>query len=55
MHRLAASTLRAEDLVTIHQESTADHGGITLVAVKAFAVPVAFLERYELCAANTCK
>ena len=51
---LGTATVRAEDLVAIHEEPTANHGRLALVADEAVAVPVAVFERDELGSARAC-
>lgn len=49
----SAATVWTHDVLPLHQEAPAYHGGLALVALEAGAVPVAILEGDELGATNT--
>ena len=50
--QLTAPAVGAEDVIAIHEEATANHGRVTLVADETVTVPVALFERDELGSAN---
>ena len=49
------ATLRAQDVLFVGEESTADEGGVAPIAAEAVAVPVAVVEGDELGATQTCE